>query len=321
MANQAVSGAKPRIVICGSIAIDRIMSFSGRYRDIIRPDKINVLSVSMLLEKLEDSRGGIGANIASNLAQLGENPALAGSVGHDAEHYIKDLGALGIDVSQIHFSDLPTASFNVITDSEDNQVGGFYQGAMSDSQMVSIRPWANQNILAVISGNNPEAMNRQFDDCRDLGIAMIYDPGQQVTDNVVNHVAGVAGAKIVFINDYELDILCQKLGKTADELKQQVPILVTTLGKSGSLIEGSSLSAPLQIGIAKTDPVDPTGAGDAYRAGFLYGYIRQWDLKTCGQLGATVASFIIERHGTQQTFTINDVEERYKQNFNEEIKL
>src|SRR3954466_15902723 len=110
---------KPQIIICGSIAIDRIMNFSGRYRDLIKPDKLHVLSLSTLLDKLEDSPGGIGANIGANLARLGERPVLLGSVGGDAKHYIDALTSLGIDTSHVHFSHLPTASFNVITDSED----------------------------------------------------------------------------------------------------------------------------------------------------------------------------------------------------------
>src|SRR3954466_11490325 len=128
---------KPQIIICGSIAIDRIMNFSGRYRDLIKPDKLHVLSLSTLLDKLEDSPGGVGANIASSLARLGGRPVLLGSVGHDAKEYIKQLASLGIDTSHVHFSRLATASFNVITDSEDSQVGGFYPGAMSDSDSLT----------------------------------------------------------------------------------------------------------------------------------------------------------------------------------------
>src|ERR1700722_18630599 len=129
--------SKPQLVICGSIAIDRIMNFNGLYRDLIKPDKLHALSLSPLLNSLENSTGGVGANIAFNLAQLGEHPILLGSVGSDAKDYMKRLQATGIDTSHVHFSQLPTSSFNVITDSEGSQVGGFYQGAMSDSGSVS----------------------------------------------------------------------------------------------------------------------------------------------------------------------------------------
>ncbi len=313
---------KPQLVICGSIAIDRIMNFSGRYRDLIQPDKLHVLSISTLLDTLEDSPGGTGANIAYCLAKLGEEPLLIGSVGHDAETYIKKLDQAGVDTSGVHFSDLPTASFNVFTDSEDSQVGGFYQGAMADSEQVSFSPWAHKDVLAVVAVHNPEAMNRQVQECRRAGLRLVYDPGQQIANDSVDLAAGVDTAELLFVNDYEQSLMRRRLNREPEQLKKQVPIIVTTLGKEGSIIEGTGLPEPIRIGIAKPDAVkDPTGAGDGYRAGFLYGYLRQWELKACGQLGAVVASFIVERHGTQVPFEKADVIKRYRDNFNEEIEL
>lgn len=312
----------PKLIICGSIAIDRIMNFPGRYRDLIKPEKLHVLSLSVLLDKLEDTPGGIGANIAANLARLGEAPVLLGSVGADAKAYIQKLQDLGVDTSHVHYSRLPTASFNVITDGEDSQVGGFYQGAMSDSDSLSFIPWKDQNALALIAAHNPEAMNRQVKECRDHGIKLVYDPGQQVADPSTDLAAGVEAAEILIINDYEFSLLCQKLDTTPEEIKKQVPIVITTLGKEGSVIEGRQMAKPVKVGIAKPAAiVDPTGAGDAYRAGFLYGYLRQWDMRVSGQLGAVIASFVVERHGTQASFSKEDVIKRYKDNFNEEIAL
>lgn len=314
--------SKPQLIICGSIAIDRIMNFSGRYRDLIQPDKLHVLSLSVLLDKLEDTPGGIGANIAANLARLGEKPVLLGSVGADAKSYINELTQLGIDTSHVNFSQLPTASFNVITDGEDSQVGGFYQGAMSDSDSLSLKPWQGQDALAVIAAHNPEAMNRQVRECQQYGLKLVYDPGQQVADPATDLATGVAEAEILIANDYELSLMCQKLNINADDIKTRMPIVITTLGKDGSVIEGRELAEPLRIAIAKPSAVaDPTGAGDGYRAGFLYGYLRQWDLLKCGQLGAVIASFIVERHGTQVSFSREDVIKRYQDNFNEEIEL
>lgn len=298
------------------------MNFSGRYRDLIQPDKLHVLSLSVLLDKLEDTPGGIGANIAANLARLGEKPVLLGSVGADAKSYINELTQLGIDTSHVNFSQLPTASFNVITDGEDSQVGGFYQGAMSDSDSLSLKPWQGQDALAVIAAHNPEAMNRQVRECQQYGLKLVYDPGQQVADPATDLATGVAEAEILIANDYELSLMCQKLNINADDIKTRMPIVITTLGKDGSVIEGRELAEPLRIAIAKPSAVaDPTGAGDGYRAGFLYGYLRQWDLLKCGQLGAVIASFIVERHGTQVSFSREDVIKRYQDNFNEEIEL
>jgi len=314
--------SRPQIVICGSIAIDRIMSFPGKYRDFIHPEKLHALSLSTLLDKLEDSPGGNGANISYYLAQLGEKPILIGSVGPDGKGYIADLAKMGIDTSHVHFSRLPTASFNVITDSEDSQVGGFYQGDMSDSQTDSFKAWQHKNDLDMVSVHNPAAMKAQVQECSNLGLRLVYDPGQQVIDSTVDLEAGIKAAELLFINAYELGILCHKVSQTPEELKRRLPLMITPLGKHGSVIEGQKVDAPLQIGIAKAPQlVDPTGAGDAYRAGFLYGYLRQWDLKTCGQLGATVASLSVENHGTQAQFSLQVVKDRYRQNFNEEVEL
>ncbi len=312
----------PQLVICGSIAVDRIMNFPGRYRDLIKPDKLHVLSLSVLLDKLEDSRGGIGANITTALARLGEQPVLLGSVGADAKGYIDDLQALGIDTSGVHFSHLSTASFNVITDAEDSQVAGFYQGAMSDAETLSFQPWQDKAAIAMICAHNPAAMNRQVAECRDFGLRLVYDPGQQVADPATDLAAGLAAAEVLFVNDYERSVLAERVGLSPEQLAARLPIMITTLGKAGSIIEGQQVATPLQIGIAKpAQVVDPTGAGDAYRAGFLYGYLRQWDLRACGQLGSTVASFIVEQHGTQRQFSKPEITERYQATFNQEITL
>jgi adenosine kinase len=278
--------------------------------------------LSVLLDKLDDSRGGIGANIASGLARLGETPILISSVGRDAEAYLKDLASLGVDVSNVHVSDHPTASFNVMTDSEDSQVGGFYPGAMLDSDTVSFKPWQGRNAFMMLSAFDPKAMNRLVEECKTNGLRFAYDPGQQVSEDSVDLAAGVEAAEVVFLNDYEYGLLCQKTGFSQDALKIKIPVLVTTYGKEGSLIEGNRVDGRITIPAAKPDAVvDPTGAGDAYRAGFLYGYLRQWDLAKSGRLGGVIASFIIERHGTQAQFTKEAVVERYRRDFNEEIEL
>jgi len=312
----------PPLVICGSVAIDRIMNFSGRYRDLIKPDKLHALSLSTLLDQLEDSRGGIGANIAANLALLGDHPVLVASVGEDAKAYMDDLARLGVDITHLHYSQLKTASFNVITDSEDSQVGGFFQGAMADSESLSLEPWRDGSAVIMVAANNPEAMTRQVQTCADNNLRMVYDPGQQVSDSRVDLAAGVAAAEVLLVNDYELGLLSQRINSSPEEIKAKVPLVITTLGRDGSVIEGAKLAEPIKIGIAQPETIaDPTGAGDAYRAGFMYGYLRQWDLRQCGQLGATMASFIVERRGTQPWFSKEAVLNRYQENFKEEIEL
>src|SRR3990172_1163966 len=155
---------KPKLILAGSIAIDRIMNFTGKYRDLIQPDKVHVLSIGVLVDKLQHSHGGTGANITYNLALLGEQPILLGAVGPEANDYLQKLEKLGIDVSHVHTSSLPTATFSTLTDSDDNQVGGFYPGAMSDSTTLSLIPWKNQAVLAVISAHDPSAMRQQVEE-------------------------------------------------------------------------------------------------------------------------------------------------------------
>lgn len=313
----------PKLVICGSIAIDRIMNFSGRYQDLIKPDKIHVLSLSTLLDKMENTPGGVGANISYSSALLGESPILIGSAGEDATDYMQRLTDAGVDTSNVHTSKLATASFNVMTDTEGNQVGGFYPGAMSDSASLSLKPWQGTDVLVMVSAFDPSAMQRLVAQCQEFKLRLAYDPGQQVASLSASDLgAGIDTAEVVLLNDYETSMTADKLGISLSELKSRVQVLVTTLGKHGSVIEGKNVSQPIQVGIAKpAEVIDPTGAGDAYRAGFLYGYLRQWELAKCGQLGAVVASFIVEKHGTQTEFTRQAIAKRYKDTFNEEIEL
>jgi adenosine kinase len=299
------------------------MNFSGHYRDLIAADKIDVLSMVVLVESLIEAEGGTGANIAYNLALLGDKPVLLGSVGDNAFMYIERLEAVGVDVSGVHVSQLPTASFNVLTDSTGSQVGGFYPGAMSDATSLSFASWSGQPIMACVSAHDPEAMRRQVGECAKHNIRLVYDPGQQtLTIPAEDLRAGIEAAEIVVVNEYELSVLSKKTGWNEEELQAKVQVLISTHGKRGSIITGNKVPEPIKIESAKPSKIaDPTGAGDSYRAGFLYGYLRQWAPRKCGQLGSVVASFALEQHGPQAPLAKESVVLRYKQTFNEEIKL
>jgi len=306
------------IVVSGSIAIDRIMSFRGRYVDHIRPEKLDKLSVSIFLDSMRDTHGGVGANIAYSLAMLGSSPILLGSAGKDAVAYMERLAHCGVNITHVHESDLPTASFNVITDGDESQVGGFYPGAMFDSEDLSFEPWKSQKPIAVVSPHDPVAMRRQVAECQRWGLRLCYDVGQQVTNlGAEDLCAGLDAAEILIVNEYEMAALSAKTGRSAADIKAAVPIVVTTLGKNGSVIEGRSVERPVNVGIAKPHKVvDPTGAGDAYRAGFLHGFARGWDLQVCGQLGAVCAAYAIEAAGTQgHEFSWPLVAKRYEAAF------
>lgn len=310
------------IIVSGSIAIDRIMNFSGRYADHIRPEKLDSLSISIFLSALQDAHGGVGANIAYSLALLGEEPVLLGAVGPDGLLYMEKLAHQGVNITHVFESELPTATFNVITDSDQNQVGGFYPGAMFDSDSLSFAHWKNSGALVLVSPHDPKAMRRQVQECKDWGLRLCYDIGQQVSNLPGREMSeGIDTAELLILNDYEMTVLADKTGKSIAAIKQQVPVVITTLGKEGSIIEGKAVPEAIKVGIVKPAQVtDPTGAGDAFRAGFLYGYARNWPLKASAQLGAVCATYAIETMGTQaHTFTMQDVAVRYQANFNETL--
>lgn len=310
-------GVRP-IVLTGSIAIDRIMSFSGSYEDYLHAEKLDSVSVSIFLDSLRDTYGGVAANIAYTLSLLGNEPYLLGSVGPDAVEYMEKLARHGVNIAHIHESTLPTASFNVITDRDQNQVGGFYSGAMFDSDTLSLEPWRGQNALVVISPHDPKAMRKQIEEAREMNLSVCYDIGQQVSNAPAEDIrAGIEAAEMLFLNDYEFAVLCKRTGLEAHEITAQVPVVITTHGPDGSRIEGRDIEKPIEIGVVSaSEVVDPTGAGDAYRAGLCYGYAHDWPLREAAQLGATCASFAIETLGTQtHTFDRESLTERYEKTF------
>jgi len=298
------------------------MSFEGRYREHIQPEKLDSLSISIFLSSLQDAYGGVGANIAYSLALLGDAPLLVGSVGKDAVLYLEKLAHDGVNITHVFESALPTASFNVITDADQNQVGGFYPGAMFDSDTLSLETWRDSSPLVVVAPHDPKAMRRQVAECKKWGLRLCYDIGQQVSNLPGDEMAeGVRAAEILILNDYELSVLSKKTGMDIALIKKTVPILVTTHGKKGSVIEGARVPKPIEVGVCKpTQVADPTGAGDAFRAGFLHGYARQWPLLACAQAGAVCGTYAIESVGTQNhRFSLADVAKRYQASFNEQM--
>lgn len=294
------------------------MSFSGKYSDVIQPEKLDKLSVSIFLNELIDADGGVAANITYSLALLGEKSVLLGAVGPDGTVYLERLARLGVDITAVHESALPTATFNVITDAAENQLGGFYPGAMSDSASLSFEAWKNQNPICVVSPHDPAGMRRQVQECADWDLRLCYDVGQQVTNLGADDLrAGVEAAEVLILNEYELGVLVAKTGLSEAEIKSRVPVVITTHGKHGSTAEGAQIPEPVRAGIVQPSKVkDPTGAGDAYRAGFLFGWQRDYKWLDCMQLGATCATFAIEGKGPQgHVFTLAEVAARYEASF------
>jgi adenosine kinase len=307
-----------RIVVTGSIAYDYIMVFPGKFRDHILPEKMHILSVSFLVDSLRRLYGGTAANICFNLALLGERPSLLGAVGEDFGEYRQWLDRHGVDTSTVHtVSGEFTSSCFINTDMQDNQITAFYPGAMSHTPKLSLRELGlTPRDLVVIAPNDPGAMAKYARQCADLGIPYLYDPSMQAPRMTAEELtAGFAGAKILTGNDYEFGMMAEKLGISEDELTRRVPVTVMTRGEAGSIITVGD--ERFEVPAAKPNKVvDPTGAGDAFRAGLIAGLRRGWSWPVAGRVGALTAVYAIEHSGTQQhTFTPAEFAARYRENF------
>jgi len=290
----------PDIVVTGSVAFDNIMDFPGYFKDHILPEKVHILSVSFLVESLKRQRGGAGANVAYNLALLGEHPRLVAAVGEDFGDYREWMDAAGIDTSGLW--EVPgefTASAFITTDKDDNQITGFYPGAMRQAGGRSLGELGPAPDLVVITPDSPDAMAKFPGECRALGTPWVYSPGQQIVSLSEEQLTdGVAGARCVIGNDYEMELIASKTGHRNDDLLELAEIVITTLGDQGSRIatrDGVFAIPALQpFGV-----LDPTGAGDAYVAGVARGIARGDSPEVYGRVAALAASHAIAHHGTQ----------------------
>ncbi len=314
-----------KIVLTGSLSIDQIMNFDGLFESMIHKDKLDVLSISVLIQNLRRTRGGIAGNIAYSLSLLGEQPILYGSIGKEQKTYMRALARKGVNIDHVHYSDLPTATFSVITDKNNCQVGGFYPGAMGDASSLTLEPFADQDVLTVISAHDPAQMEVQIDACARMNKPLFFDVGQQVIilpESVLHK--GVETAQLLILNDYEMGVLSKRIGKSVPEIIKSVKVCVITLGEKGSKIYAQDTNWEEQHtpAVAISGVVDPTGAGDAFRAGFLYGYVRDWPHTQSAQLGATLAAYAIEKVGTQEHKpSLAQIMKRYYNQYKEQINL
>ena len=307
-----------RVFVTGSIAYDYIMVFPGRFQDHILPDKMHVLSVSFLVDSLTRRRGGTGANIAYNLGLLGERPVLVGAVGDDFADYRAFLESIGVDCRAVKVvGGEHTASCFINTDLQDNQITAFYPGAMSHARSISLpETGAGRDDLVLIAPNDPGAMARAVSECIEGGIPYLYDPSMQLPRLERDILEkGCRGAHILAGNDYEFGMMAEKLGMSEADLQRLVPITVMTRGEAGSLITVGA--EKYEIPAAKCKKVvDPTGAGDAFRSGFVLGYKRKLPWPTVGRLAALAAVYAVEQHGPQQhAYTLAEFLARYRENF------
>jgi adenosine kinase len=307
-----------RIIVTGSIAYDYVMVFPGHFQDHILPEKMHVLSVSFLVDSMKRLRGGTAPNIAYNLALLGQKPEVVGTVGEDFADYRGWLDSKGVDTDGIKVIEGDfTASCFINTDLKHNQITAFYPGAMKYASDLKIEGMGlSSNDLVLIAPNDPAAMAGYAEECTRLGIPYLYDPSMQAPRMTsVELEAGFEGAKVLTGNDYEFGMMAEKMGITEDQLRRKVPITVMTKGEAGALItvEGTEYEIPPA---SPTAVVDPTGAGDAYRAGLVTGMAKGFSWPVIGRLGALTAVYAIEHTGTQHHYySIAEFVDRYRSNF------
>lgn len=304
------------IYISGSVAYDRIMTFPGAFQDNLLPDRLHILNVCFLIERVELKRGGTAGNIAYTLALLGEKPRILAAAGKDFTLYDSALKKLklprdGIRVVKDDF----TASAFIITDKNNNQITAFSPSAMRTPCGYVFDDLDPEKDIAVIGPGNIEDMVTLPVEFRRRGVRYIFDPGQQIPALSGEQLRdALTGAFMCITNDYELDLICRRTELSEAELRGRVGALVTTFGGKGSSVK---MKEETRIGVAAPlQEVDPTGAGDAYRAGLIKGVIAGLPLPEAAQLGAACASFCVECNGTQEhRFTKKALLKRYEHAF------
>jgi adenosine kinase len=300
------------IAVSGSIATDHLMHFPGRFQDSLLPDQLHRVSLSFLVDDLVVRRGGVAPNICFGMAKLGLRPVLVGAAGADFGEYEKWLTGNGVDCSKVHLcADVQTARFVCTTDNEMNQIASFYAGAMARSREIDLEPIARAYgglDLVVIGANDPESMVKHSAQCRELGYRFAADPSQQLARMAGPDVVSlITGASVLLTNDYELELLQSKTGWSKAKVQQAVGYRVTTLGSKGVEIESADGSVLTVAALPEKSKVDPTGVGDAFRAGFLAGNAYGLPLERSAQLGSLMATLVLETVGTQEYSLDHDV--------------
>jgi adenosine kinase len=293
------------VAVTGSIATDHLMTFPGKFAEQFVEGQMENVSLSFLVDDLVQHRGGAGANMAYGMGLLGLNPVLVGAVGSDFADYDAWLVRNGVDTASVHWSEIRhTARFVCTTDASNNQIASFYSGAMTEAAEIELAPVADRVgglDLVVVGPNDPQAMVRHTEECRARGYRFAADPSQQLAwadGEMIRSL--VADAEILFTNEYEAALLCQKTGWTTDEVLARVGAWVTTRAADGVLVRRAG-EPPLEvIAVPETKSVEPTGGGDALRAGFIAGRVWGLSLERATQLGSAVATEAVEVIGTQE---------------------
>ncbi|HWR02863.1 MAG TPA: carbohydrate kinase family protein [Humidesulfovibrio sp.] len=296
-----------QLYVAGSLALDRIMNFPGKFADHILPDKIHILNVCFLLEGLNEYYGGTAGNIAYNLSMLGEKPLILACAGKDFAPYAERLKGLGLPLEGVRIVDSQfTAGAYITTDETDNQITGFNPGAMRERCGYAFPQKHGGPVMGIVSPTNVNDMIELPAYFKKAGIPYIFDPGQQITALSGAQMAeAIEGSFALCTNDYELELVMKATGFSRAELLKRTGALVTTLGEQGSIIaEGTKETKVAPVKVDKA--LDPTGAGDAFRAGMLKGLCLGQSLPQAAELGSVCAAFCVAKKGTQEhSFTMD----------------
>ena len=287
------------ILICGSMAFDTIMVFKDQFENHILPESIHKLSVAFYVPELRKEFGGTAGNIAYNLKLLNEDPIIMATVGNDFSNYFEWLSQNTINVSHIkEIKSLYTAQAYITTDLSDNQITAFHPGAMVESHQNKIKD-AKNICLAIIAPDGKEGMMNHAAECKALNIPFMFDPGQGLPMfNREELLKFIDDATYIAVNDYEATLLSEKTSLSTEEISKKVEALIVTLGAKGSMIYADNKTYKIDP-IKVEDPIDPTGCGDAYRAGLLYGISKKWDWQSIGRLASVMGAIKIQSQGGQ----------------------
>ena len=294
-----------KIGVAGSVGLDHLMTFSGKFTDSFVAGSLEKVSLSFLVDSLDVRRGGCAANICYGMGVLGLNPVLIAAVGKDWADYEAWLSRHGVDTSHALVSTtLYTAHFMVTTDDDLNQIASFFPGAMSEARNIELAPIMEKTgrfDMVVISPDDPQAMLHHSDVCRKEGIPFAADPSQQMARMSGEEIKLlIDGASYLFLNEYELALAMQKTGWSDREILEHVKVRVVTLGSKGAKVE-SAAGEFVQVGVPKEkSKTDPTGVGDSFRSGFIAGLAWGLSHERCAQLGSLIATYVIETMGTQE---------------------
>lgn len=305
-----------KALICGSFAYDNIMVFNDRFKNHILPDKVHILNVSFLVPEMRREFGGCAGNIAYNLDLLGGHAAPMGTVGQDFDPYAQWMDQCGVDRTYVTSIDGTfTAQAFVTTDLDDNQITAFHPGAMNFAHHNKVSS-ASDITIGIVSPDGREGMIEHAQQFAEAGIPFIFDPGQGLPMfNGEELIHFIKLATWLTVNDYEWQLILERTGLNELEITEMVKALIVTRGGKGSII--CTTKDRINVPVAKTRILnDPTGCGDAYRAGLLYGIMNDLDWATTGRLAALLGAAKIEEHGTQNhRFDLQEIKDRFKENF------